>query len=29
MSERRDQDDPDFVARAYNLPGEFPQLEEK
>lgn len=27
MSERRDQDDPDFVARAYNLPGEFPELE--
>lgn len=28
MAERRDQDDPDFVARAYNLPGEFPHLEE-
>ena len=28
MSERRDQDDPTAVARAYNLPGEFPQLEE-
>lgn len=28
MSERRDQDDPDFVARAYNVPGEFPELEE-
>jgi len=27
-SERRDQEDPAFVARAYNLPGEFPQLEE-
>jgi len=27
MSERRDQNDPDFVARAYNVPGEFPQLE--
>ena len=29
MSERRDQDDPTAVARAYNLPGEVPQLEEK
>jgi uncharacterized protein len=28
MAERRDQDDPEFVARAYNLPGEFPHLEE-
>lgn len=28
MSERRDQNDPTFVARAYNLPGEWPQLEE-
>lgn len=28
MSERRDQDDPDAVARAYNLPGEFPSLKE-
>ena len=27
MSERRDQDDPDFDARAYNVPGEFPKLE--
>lgn len=26
-SERRDQGDPDFVARAYNIPGEFPKLE--
>jgi Fe-S-cluster containining protein len=29
MSERRNQDDPDAIARAYNLPGEWPQLEEK
>ena len=28
MAERRDQDDPDFIARAYNVPGEFPDLEE-
>jgi Fe-S-cluster containining protein len=27
MAERRDQDDPDFTARAYNVPGEFPKLE--
>ena len=27
MSERLDQDDPDFNARAYNVPGEFPKLE--
>lgn len=28
MSERKDQEDPDFTVRAYNLPGEFPELEE-
>lgn len=28
MSERRDQDDPDAFVRAYNLPGEWPRLEE-
>ena len=28
MAERRDQDDPDMVARAYNVPGEWPKLEE-
>lgn len=28
MAERRDQEDPDFNARAYNVPGEFPELEE-
>ena len=28
MSERRDQEDPEFAVRAYNVPGEFPQLEE-
>lgn len=28
MSERRDQKDPDFVVRAYNVPGEFPELAE-
>lgn len=28
MSERRDQNDPRFLARAYNVPGEFPELEE-
>ena len=28
MSERRDQEDPEFVVRAYNVPGEFPQLDE-
>lgn len=28
MSERRDQNDPRHVARAYNLPGEWPRLEE-
>jgi Fe-S-cluster containining protein len=28
MSERRDQNDPDAAVRAYNLPGEWPQLEE-
>ncbi len=28
MSERRNQDDPHVVARAYNLPGEWPRLEE-
>lgn len=28
MSERRDQDDPELWARAYNLPGEWPQLGE-
>lgn len=27
MSERRYQDDPELVARAYNPPGEFPNLE--
>ncbi|MDG2281907.1 MAG: YkgJ family cysteine cluster protein [Longimicrobiales bacterium] len=27
MAERRDQDDPEFDARAYNVPGEFPNLE--
>ena len=26
--ERRDQEDPEFVARAYNLPNEFPELAE-
>jgi Fe-S-cluster containining protein len=29
MAERRDQEDPQLVARAYNLPGEWPRLEEK
>ena len=29
MAERRDQDDPALVARAYNLPGEYPRLEER
>lgn len=29
MAERRDQEDPDLVARAYNLPGEHPRLEEE
>lgn len=29
MSERKDQNDPDFAVRAYNVPGEFPQLEEE
>jgi uncharacterized protein len=29
MSERADQEDPNFVVRAYNLPGEFPELEEE
>ncbi|MEM7417195.1 MAG: YkgJ family cysteine cluster protein [Gemmatimonadota bacterium] len=28
MAERRDQDDPEAVARAYNVPGEFPRLKE-
>ncbi len=28
MSERRDMEDPDLVARAYNVPGEWPELEE-
>ena len=28
MSERKDQDDPEYAVRAYNVPGEFPQLEE-
>ena len=28
MSERRDQDDPEYAARAYNLPNEFPTLAE-
>ncbi len=28
MAERRDQDDPDLAVRAYNLPGEWPQLDE-
>ncbi len=29
MAERRDQDDPELAARAYNLPGEFPKLAEE
>jgi Fe-S-cluster containining protein len=29
MSERRDQEDPEFAARAYNLPNEFPRLAEE
>lgn len=29
MSERRDQGDPDLAVRAYNVPGEFPELEER
>lgn len=29
MSERRDQEDPDLAARAYNLPGEHPRLKEE
>ena len=28
MAERRDQNDPEFVARAYNLPGEWRRLDE-
>jgi hypothetical protein len=28
MSERRDQKDPEYAVRAYNVPGEFPELEE-
>jgi Fe-S-cluster containining protein len=28
MSERRDQDDPHLAVRAYNVPGEWPRLEE-
>lgn len=28
MAERRDQNDPDLAVRAYNLPGEHPELEE-
>lgn len=28
VSERRDQEDPEFVARAYNLRNEFPELAE-
>jgi Fe-S-cluster containining protein len=28
MSERRDQDDPSLAVRAYNVPGEWPQLDE-
>jgi Fe-S-cluster containining protein len=28
MAERRDQEDPEYAARAYNLPGEFPRLAE-
>ena len=28
MSERRDQEDPEYAARAYNLPNEFPRLAE-
>jgi len=28
MAERRDQKDPELAARAYNLPGEYPELEE-
>lgn len=28
MAERGYQDDPDFVVRAYNVPGEFPHLDE-
>jgi len=28
MAERRDQEDPDLAARAYNLPGEWPRLAE-
>jgi Fe-S-cluster containining protein len=29
MAERRDQEDPDYTARAYNLPNEFPRLAEE
>jgi Fe-S-cluster containining protein len=29
MAERRDQKDPALEVRAYNLPGEWPELEEK
>lgn len=29
MAERRDQRDPTLEVRAYNLPGEWPELEEK
>jgi uncharacterized protein len=28
MAEREDQEDPDLVARAYNVPGEWPELAE-
>lgn len=28
MAERRDQEDPELAVRAYNVPGEFPRLEE-
>ena len=28
MAERRDQEDPELVVRAYNLPGEWPRLAE-
>ena len=28
MAERKDQNDPDLVVRAYNVPGEWPELEE-
>lgn len=28
MSERRDQNDPKYAVRAYNVPGEYPRLDE-